>query len=394
MSKEFYKAWMANFDTLAKATMGDSQKLMSSAFTNTAIVHNLAPISFRQDIEKFNWESFVKDVQDKFNFRPVGYTTGTKTGLQRPRLFVRDDAILWTKFGTVEYVDSEDNWGSEDADNFSSASVYLDTVDREFSEELYKFVDNYVIEKENLRSVHIIVMEEGCISSLPIDNFKTAPLIRDNYAKNVQDGFDHMVKQLTTDKPNGRLHLLEGEPGTGKSRFISSLMAEAPAKYLFVPISQVAGIGDPSFMGFLLSESERIGEVPLVLILEDSEALLQKRKKVSTGEAAMTSLILNLVDSPLAMGLNLHVISTFNAKLQDFDTAITRAGRLATHIVFPELSYDQANKVYQRETKDETATLKDEKGYSLAEVYKSVNNTNSEFLPGTITSPVTFGVYQ
>ena len=107
------------------------------------------------------------------------------------------------------------------------------------------------------------------------------------------------------------------------------------------------------------------------------------------------SAILNTSDGILGSTLDLRIVATTNAKKVDFDSAILRPGRLCTHIEVDKISTEQAHKIFLRETSKDIKEVEMEiksdphmlakatkigfgknldslKGYTLAEVYKSI----------------------
>src|SRR5438874_1723516 len=93
-----------------------------------------------------------------------------------------------------------------------------------------------------------------------------APLERGNYAEAILENYDHVVEDLRSDKPCGRLTLLTGEPGTGKSYLIRGLIAEAPALFVFVPSGLAGELATPELLPLLIRH--RHDGRPIVLILE------------------------------------------------------------------------------------------------------------------------------
>jgi SpoVK/Ycf46/Vps4 family AAA+-type ATPase len=137
-----------------------------------------------------------------------------------------------------------------------------------------------------------------------------------------------------------------------------------------LPVSLAGELSHPRMLGQITSNDEFEGK-NLLLIIEDGDALLEKRDHASS----VISDFLNIVDGLVGEIVNLHVIVTTNLQKKDFDPAITRPGRLHSILYFESLPAEQAATIYKRETGEDLTTDKDK--YTLAEVYAlSINHVN------------------
>ncbi|MFA6234560.1 MAG: AAA family ATPase, partial [Bacteroidota bacterium] len=171
------------------------------------------------------------------------------------------------------------------------------------------------------------------------------PLIRANYSESVLSDFDRVISILRDEKPSGRLVILDGPQGTGKSYMIRGIINVIPLKeasFLIVPSEMVVSLAGPSLLSFLLNFK---GDTKIILIIEDADAALVQRDGTNEN---MVSTLLNLTDGILGEVLDLRVICTTNRKLEDIDKAIKRKGRLACHMHLGNLSVELARKVYLR----------------------------------------------
>ena len=196
-------------------------------------------------------------------------------------------------------------------------------------------------------------------NKIPLSTFKTENYVTENvtWMAKLKDG-------LFSPTETGRLTILQGPAGTGKTRFLRALMQElgedcAP---IVLPVSLAGELSQPRMLGQITANDEFEGK-NLLLIIEDGDGLLEKRDRASS----VISDFLNIVDGLVGEIVNLHVVVTTNLQKKDFDPAITRPGRLHSILYFEALPYEQAAKVYKRETGEDLTKDKDE--YTLAEIY-------------------------
>lgn len=181
------------------------------------------------------------------------------------------------------------------------------------------------------------------------------PFNRDNYTPDIAAAFDHVVEDLASSKPCGRLIIMTGPPGCGKTYFIEGLIeAQIDCRYILLPPAVLSSITGPSLLQAILPESDdSTSRIPTVFIIEDADQCLVSRE-LDTLPAIST--ILNLADGILGRALDVRIVATSNAKKQDVDKALLRDGRLCRSIEFEALGYDQANRVYEREVESLTGS--------------------------------------
>lgn len=171
-------------------------------------------------------------------------------------------------------------------------------------------------------------------------------LLRENYDPKVLKAFDRAVADLQSKKPRGRLTILDGPPGTGKTYMVRAFMAAAPdSKFVIVPPHMVKGLADPQLILTFIREVYNDDGHPVVLILEDADQCLSKRKSENM---ASISAILNLSDGIIGSLLDLRVLATTNTPAQEFDEALLRKGRISAHIEIGKLGNDQLRSIWDR----------------------------------------------
>lgn len=171
-------------------------------------------------------------------------------------------------------------------------------------------------------------------------------LVRDNYSDEVLAGYDRVVKDMNAVTPRGRVAILNGEPGTGKTFLIRGLLNDIKdAVVVIVPANLVVQLSQPGMIPALVQLHKNSGERPIVFIIEDADEVLATRMG---DNMSAVSAILNLGDGILGKLLDIRIVATTNAKHQDLDAAIMRPGRLSAHVSVGALPFSKAQKVFER----------------------------------------------
>jgi hypothetical protein len=149
--------------------------------------------------------------------------------------------------------------------------------------------------------------------------------------------------------------LLHGDPGTGKSNYIKNLVGMSKRDVIYIPPSMLAAIARPDFVSYMLNNKGKI------LLIEDAEQVL------SVDRNSATNNLLGLTDGFLKDSLDLKVIATMNAPLNQIDPALMRKGRLHFEYKFDKLNVNEARKLAEFLELERTI----DKDMTLAEIFNN-----------------------
>lgn len=161
---------------------------------------------------------------------------------------------------------------------------------------------------------------------------------KSNLESNYNDDlpYNKMNEIIRSDKAG--LIMFYGEPGTGKTSLVKSLINDnRDTNFIFVDTSVCESISDGLFLDFLQENKNS------VIVFEDCEKLLFSRDEM-INESIGT--ILNLTDGIIAESMKIKFICTFNCDLDKVDKALMRKGRLSLGYEFKKLSLEKTRAIY------------------------------------------------
>ncbi len=215
-------------------------------------------------------------------------------------------------------------------------------------------------------TVYAIMSQNSRLSMGSIGN-AGIPVVEGNYHPEVMKGYKFIVKDLQSSAPSGRIVVMKGKPGTGKTHLIRAMTLEVPdAMFVLVSPEMVPSLSGPELLPLLLQYKS--GEGPIVLLLEDADKCLVAR---DTDNINSIQALLNLSDGILGSLLDLRIVATTNADELEMEPAMMRPGRLSKMLDVGPLDAETAWNIFKRllPDNDPPGELAQEVAITLAEVY-------------------------
>ena len=177
-------------------------------------------------------------------------------------------------------------------------------------------------------------------------------------SKNYNDDIPYEKMKKLVGGDGKALILLYGEPGTGKSSIIKTLINDVQnKKFIYFDPNLLNGISNDKLISYMESNKNS------VFIIEDCEKLLADRDK---GNPFLNSM-LNLTDGIIGETFKIKFVCTFNCDISKIDKAVLRKGRLSLKYEFKKLCLDKCKAIRPSSTKE----------MSLADLYNEEENDYS-----------------
>lgn len=193
------------------------------------------------------------------------------------------------------------------------------------------------------------------------------PFVGENYSEEIESEYEFITNKLTAKNPKGRLLILDGLPGTGKSYFIRNLVTSGAQKATFILLDyeSAASVSGSELLNVLLNFKLKRTN-PLIFIIEDADHFLHSRNE---NNMSVISSLLNMTDGILGEALDIRIIASTNIPLQNIEAALTRSGRLIQQLKFDLLMPSRASQLYYKLTGEK---MEFEQALPVCEVYAKI----------------------
>jgi len=160
--------------------------------------------------------------------------------------------------------------------------------------------------------------------------------IAENYTEGTRMALGQLMAQTAETPRSGKIILWHGEPGTGKSWALRSLVSAwrdwCQANLILDP---EAAFADPKYVAQLLKAQG--ATTHRLLICEDADSLVSSRE----GREGRLERILNMTDGLVGQGSNVMILITTNAGPDRLDPAVSRPGRCFANIAFNRFTLEE-----------------------------------------------------
>jgi energy-coupling factor transporter ATP-binding protein EcfA2 len=333
-----------------------------------------APALFKSSFDKlsghvteFHREGRVKGVEESEDLTKVEplkvkyqkYFEGKEGRLIYSNL--EDDSIYLWKDGIAE-ISVSGNY----------VSIHVLSQNQKFAEEVKDYFRTQWAPPDKKGHIYAIV-RNGMHLGLNSIGDAGIPLVEGNYTPKVQEDYRYAINDLNSESPSGRIVIMRGPAGTGKTHLIRAMLLQVPdAMFVLISPEVVTNLAGPELLPLLMNYRGHASG-PIVLVLEDADRCL-----VTRGDENMSLIqsLLNLGDGILGSLLDIRIVATTNADELKLDKAVTRPGRLSKMLDVNTLDPLTAQKIYHRLLPDAPfpveingSTNPKEFNVSLAEVY-------------------------
>lgn len=274
------------------------------------------------------------------------------------------DKIETTCSGPTRYTSERERgkldlfWGVRDGSfsivmlrTWNKQSVFVDiasTAQEPVRTELFEFCSELARTKKIAKESDLVPMTITFQGANGVSSVKTkftcvewSEEVAANYTEETREKLHHTIETLP--ESSGRLLIMHGAPGTGKTWFLKYLMRHFRSKYHMITVT------DPEmFLGSIAyyysvlegldgvslssDDGEAVEGAPAIFIMEDSAENIKIENREAYGQRI--SRLLNMSDGLLSEGRGDIFIITFNDDVEIIDPAMLRPGRCKDSINF------------------------------------------------------------
>ncbi len=264
-------------------------------------------------------------------------------------------ATRWVEWGTLTGVLVEgDGWAATvrrreaDEDDDATTRVWVTACDRERLDHVCALLRK-ALDGGARRDPATVSIRSWSAKGGWSDRVVEAPRwaeTRRNYSGSVRPALDRLAALRPGTLPSGRLLLLHGVPGTGKSTFIRSLAREwrswCAVEVLSEPRGTLASADAIDTVLFTRGEDDDGTELPWkVLVVEDAHELVTASATGGASEALTR--LLHATDGVVGGQARVLFLLTTNQRLDQVHPALLRPGRCLAEVEIPPLTPAEAS---------------------------------------------------